>query len=223
MGKLLKIDFAGWTATPRDPIVKIGTINTLLTPTYSMLIGLIECCVGQTIDVTGLMLGFWYSYERDYADLETTHRLKRDPNSGRLEKNEDDSVTKRMGHVAPTLSLFINRLEYKPYFYAPVGIPCLGQSQDLIWIEKITEIEGELSDTGKLTSGLVLLQDALVAGEVIRCVDAYIERNIGLGRAFRKQDTFIACNGSLQEIKSKRKNIFHSEQMSSDVYLYEFC
>jgi CRISPR-associated protein Cas5t len=221
MLKLLRIDFEGWTATPRDPVVKIGTINTLLTPTYSMLVGIIECCTGSIIDKNDFKIGFWYNFDREFKDLETTHRLQRDPKSGKLSENKETSITNRKSQIKPELSLFINRIEYEKYFKVPAGIPCLGQSQDIMWIKSISLIEGKLANSGKIKSGMILLSDSLAAGEVIRCVDSYIENDIGYGRNFRKQDAFIASNFE-QEIKSKRNNIFISDSLDSGVYLYEF-
>lgn len=220
--KILKIDFKGWTATPRDPTTKIGTINCLMTPSYSMLIGLIECCVGEKINVKGLKLGFWYCFDRDFSDLETTRRLQRSPDSGNLSKNKDMSVTLRKSHVIPQLTLFLNRLEYKQYFESPVGIPSLGQSQDLIWIEKITVVDGKRVSSGTFSSGMVLMSDGIAAGEIVRCADSFVENEIGEGRHPRHPNIFISINGECQNYKSKKNNIFTSKQLEEDVYLYQF-
>lgn len=220
--RFLKIVFKGWTSTPRDNTARVGTTNCLMTPTYSMLIGLIECCVGKRLELEGLKIGFHYKNQEPFIDMETTHRFELSAKRQIIPNKKGTSITNRTSHTYPELTLFINRLDYKKYFEKPVGIPCIGRSQDLVWIENISEIEGEFSNEGEVNSGMFFMDDYFGAGEIIRCADAFIDNEgVGNGRSPYRLRTFISSSIT-QSVKSNKNNIFHSESLDKDVYIYEF-
>ena len=78
MNNALEIKFSGWTATPRMPFVLSGNALCLPVPTYSLLLGMIGCCLGRVVDSKEVKIGFHYSYDTNAADLETRQRLEFD-------------------------------------------------------------------------------------------------------------------------------------------------
>lgn len=74
MNSVLKIQFSGWTATPKMPFIISGSPKggsvCLHTPTYSILLGMIGCCLGRIITPTEVQFGFHYTYDSVSKDLE---------------------------------------------------------------------------------------------------------------------------------------------------------
>ena len=68
----------GWTATPRMPFVLSGNSVCMSVPSYSLLLGLIGCCLGRNVDCTEVKIGFRYSFDSVAKDLETRQRLEFD-------------------------------------------------------------------------------------------------------------------------------------------------
>ena len=76
MNKLLEVQFTGWTSTPRMPFILSGNAICMHTPSYSMVLGIIGCCLGRIVLPEELKLGFKYHYNSIAQDLETRQRLE---------------------------------------------------------------------------------------------------------------------------------------------------
>ena len=95
-------------------------------------------------------VGYRQSDDITAVDLETRCRLKF-KNNKLISHDKGSDAYKREFHVNPTLTIWIDRIDWFDYFDAPVGTPSIGRSQDLakldaVEIKEITSIEsGNLS------------------------------------------------------------------------------
>src|SRR5476649_2941613 len=110
MNSVLEIQFLGWTATPRLPFVLSGNAICLPTPTYSLLLGIIGCCLGRVVDANEVQIGFYYAYDGSANDLETRQRLEFDVKKIKKHAKGTDAYLREF-HVAPRLTIWLSRLD----------------------------------------------------------------------------------------------------------------
>lgn len=183
MDKVLEIQFSGWTATPRMPFILSGNAVCLHTPTYSLILGIIGCCLGRLIAPNEVQIGFHYSFDSVANDLETRQRLKF--NGKKIEKHSKGTdVYSREFHVSPKLTIWINRLDWEEYFRSPIGTPSLGRSQDILIIESIKQIQVKAVKETELSGAMIPFNTNVMAGgQLVQLAEAYQENTeIGAGR-----------------------------------------
>lgn len=133
MREFLEVQFVGWTATPRLPFILSGNAICMPTPSYSILLGMIGCCLGRIVEADEVDIGFYYAYDASGNDLETRHRLVY---KGKLKAHSKGTdAYSREFHTKPTLTVWLNRTDWLDYFKYPIGTPSLGRSQDLLKIK----------------------------------------------------------------------------------------
>ncbi len=159
MDSVLEIQFSGWTATPKMPFIISGSPKggsvCLHTPTYSILLGIVGCCLGRIVTSDEVQLGFHYSYDSIGKDLEKRQRLQ--IKQGYLKSHEDGGdVYVREFHVLPKLTVWINRLDWEQYFINPIGTPSLGRSQDILKIEYVKKLKVDFVDKVNTDIALVM-------------------------------------------------------------------
>jgi len=59
MEDFLEVKLKGWTATPRLPFILSGNAICMPTPSYSMLLGMIGCCLGRIVEAREVNIGFY--------------------------------------------------------------------------------------------------------------------------------------------------------------------
>lgn len=139
MREFLEVKLVGWTATPRLPFVLSGNAVCMPTPSYSMLLGMIGCCLGRIVEANEVDIGFHYKYDNSANDLETRHRLAFD---GKLKPHgKGTDAYNREFHVNPVLTIWLSRTDWLDYFKYPIGAPSLGRSQDLLSIKSAKNIK----------------------------------------------------------------------------------
>jgi len=155
MDKFVHATVRGLTSTFRIPLIVSGKSLCAPVPFYSAILGFLGCCAGRNISPRELRIGFEYSWGGDPAvnlvglDMETTHRFELKNN--RLKSNpKGNSIRYYEFHTFPVLELFLSNLDFVDYLKHPVGIPTLGRSQDLAWIENV-----EIVDAHKKAAGIV--------------------------------------------------------------------
>lgn len=221
--KLLEVQFSGWTATPRMPFVLSGNALCLPTPSYSTILGIIGCCLGRIVNSNEVKIGFRYSYDNIATDLETRQRLEFD---GRKIKNhtKGSDAYNREFHTSPSLTIWIDRLDWKSFFECPIGTPSLGRSQDILKIEQVQEVEVENVDKGILAGSLLPFTEKLQAGgQLVQLAEAYNENEeIGSGRTATDSKVFISIpHDNYTEIETS--NILKTiEENPKTFFLYEF-
>ncbi|MBC9932178.1 hypothetical protein [Chitinophaga qingshengii] len=195
MKNLLEVSFSGWTATPRMPFVLSGGAICLPVPTYSLLLGLIGCCIGRMVEPGEVAVGFHYSFDNTAKDLETRDRLAFDGKQLKPHPKGTD-VYIREFHVKPTLTLWLDRLDWAAFFDSPVGTPSLGRSQDLLCIQSVREVAARPVAQGVLSGCLLPFAPQLqVGGRLAQLAEAYRDNDtIGGGRTATRIGMFVAVH-----------------------------
>ena len=223
MNSVLEVQFSGWTATPRLPFVLSGNAICLPVPTYSLLLGILGCCLGRNIESNEVDIGFEYSFESIANDMETRHRLEFDGKKVKQHAKGTDAYLREF-HVSPHLTLWINRLDWEQYFNNPIGTPSLGRSQDILKIESIRKVIVKSVEEAKISGCLLPFNHNLkVGGQLIQVAEAYRENDeIGSGRTPTKTGVFIAIpHDNKAMVKFPNLYITEGEGMKS-FYLHSF-
>ena len=188
--KILRVVFAGLTSTVRIPLVVSGKAICSPTPSYPTILGLIGCCAGREIYPNETRVGFEYSFGANEnnmdmgIDLEVTHRMKLTDN-GKLKANPKGTAIKEYEfHVNPRLILYLDNISFIEYFKTPRGIPSLGRSQDIVWIEGNPEILEVEPIEGGITRGSTLMPfpQEDVGGNLLRLPEYFDNTNSGRTR-----------------------------------------
>ncbi|AYO58296.1 hypothetical protein CO230_09315 [Chryseobacterium sp. 6424] len=193
MDKLLEIQFSGWTATPRLPFILSGNAVCMHTPSYSLVLGIIGCCLGRIVLANEVKLGFKYSYDTIAQDMETRRRLEYDGRKVKTHSKGTDAYIREF-HTAPQLTIWIDRLDWKDYFESPVGTPSLGRSQDILKIDSVAIIEVEKTERGNMGGSLLPFIAGLQAGgQLVQLAESYLENEeVGSGRIPQASKVFIS-------------------------------
>lgn len=227
MDKVLEIQFSGWTATPRLPFVisggpKGGSV-CMPTPTYSLLLGLIGCCLGRLVEANEISIGFRYSFDSVARDMEKRNRLEN--KMGKIKNHPDGSNPYLMEfHTDPKLTLWLNRLDWESYFLNPVGTPTLGRSQDILKIENVKVIEIKPISQAIISGSLLPFSSNLKAGgQLVQVAEAYQESDeIGRGRTATKTKIFMAIPWD-NETPISIPNLYQiQERESRSFYMHQF-
>lgn len=223
MNKLLEIRFSGWTATPRMPFILSGNAICMHTPSYSLVLGIIGCCLGRNVLANEVKVGFKYEYDTIAQDLETRQRLEFD---GKRVKNHTKGTDAyiREFHTSPKLTIWIDRLDWKENFETPVGTPSLGRSQDILKIDSVSEMEVEKTDIGSLGGSLLPFSGGLQAGgQLIQLAESYLENEeVGSGRTPKTSKVFISIPHDNNALV-KFDNLYKTKgEKPISFYLHEF-
>lgn len=192
MNKLLEIKFSGWTATPRMPFILSGNAICMHTPSYSLLLGLLGCCLGRNIEAGEVKVGFKYSYESVAQDLETRQRLEFDGRKVKTHSKGSDAYNREF-HISPRLTVWIDRIDWKTYFENPIGTPSLGRSQDILKIDSVSEVEVEAVKKGSISGCMLPFFAGLqVGGQLVQLAESFHENEeVGSGRTPTTSKVFI--------------------------------
>jgi len=224
MDEVLEVQFTGWTATPRMPFILSGNAVCLPVPTYSLLLGMIGCCLGRLIEPNEVQIGFHYTFETVGNDLETRQRLEYDGKRVKKHSKGSDAYPREF-HVNPSLTVWIDRLDWESYFQNPIGTPALGRSQDILKVESVRRVniqnEVEVYISGSMLPFNTSMQ---VAGRLVQLAEAYRENEIvGSGRTATKTNIFIAIPYDSVG-KVRMPNLYSTiEENSKSFYLHSFA
>jgi len=223
MDKLLEVRFSGWTSTPRLPFVLSGNAVCMHTPSYSLILGIIGCCLGRIVLPNEVRIGFRYSYDTIAQDLETRQRLEFDGRKVKQHSKGTDAYIREF-HTSPKLTVWIDRVDWKAHFENPIGTPSLGRSQDILKIEQVSIVEVEKVDKGEMGGSLLPFSAELCAGgQLVQLAESYIENEeVGSGRRPQASKVFISIphdNDSIVEFN----NMYQTKsERSVSFYLHEF-
>ena len=223
MNNLLEIQFSGWTATPRLPFILSGNAVCMHTPTYSLILGIIGCCLGRIVKADEVKIGFRYFYETIAQDLETRQRLEY---NGRKVKSHSEGTDayRREFHIFPKLTIWIDRIDWKEYFENPIGTPSLGRSQDILKIESVKIATVEKVDRASLGGTLLPFSAGLQAGgQLVQLAESYAENeDVGSGRTPRASRVFISIPHD-NDAEVSYDNIFRTKTENPVAfYLHDF-
>ncbi|WPP51832.1 hypothetical protein [Catalinimonas niigatensis] len=223
MDKVLEVQFSGWTATPRMPFILSGNAVCMPVPSYSLLLGLLGCCLGRLVKPDEVRVGFQYSFDTVGKDLETRQRLEYDGKKVKAHSKGTDAYVREF-HISPKLTLWLDRTDWEFYFLNPVGTPSLGRSQDLMKIENTKQVAVKMVEKGIVSGCMLPFSPNLKAGgQLVQLAEAYQEsEQVGGGRTPTKTGTFIAipCENK-EEITTK--NLYQTITETPIIfYLHQF-
>jgi len=224
MDKVLEIGLSGWTATPRLPFVLSGNSLCMPVPSYSLLLGLIGCCLGRIVSSSEVSIGYKYSFDTVGNDLETRQRLEFDGKKVKSHSKGTDAYLREF-HVSPNLTLWLNRLDWEEYFLNPIGTPSLGRSQDILRIEHVKTINIKPINEGKVSGCMLPFESSLqIGGQLLQLAEAYEESDtVGGGRFATKTRIFMAISpdnnasvslNNLYQIEDDSQTCFYLHQFS---------
>lgn len=223
MNKVLEIQFSGWTATPRMPFILSGNAVCMHTPSYSLLLGVIGCCLGRLVSSDEVQIGFEYSYDTVAKDLETRQRLEYDGRRVKKHSKGSDAYLREF-HTFPKLTIWIDRIDWKDYFLSPIGTPSLGRSQDILKIDYVKEIEVAAVDEGEVSGCMLPFSTALQAGgQLVQLAESFAENEeIGSGRIPQKSKVFLSIPYD-SRVTIKHPNLFKTQDTNTKIfYLHQF-
>jgi len=223
MNKVLEIQFSGWTATPRMPFILSGNAVCMHTPSYSLLLGLLGCCLGRNINADEVRIGFKYAYDTVAQDLETRQRLEFDGRRVRQHSKGSDAYNREF-HTSPRLTVWVDRLDWKVFFENPVGTPSLGRSQDILKIDLVEEVEIISIDKVKISGCMLPFTAGLqIGGQLVQLAESYRENEeVGSGRAPVASKIFIAIPHD-NEVEITFNNLYKTlKENPQSFYLHEF-
>jgi len=224
MNKLLEIKFSGWTATPRLPFILSGNAICMHTPSYSLVLGIIGCCLGRIVLANEVQIGFKYIYDTIAQDMETRQRLEFDGRKVKSHSKGTDAYTREF-HTAPQLTIWIDKLDWKEYFENPIGTPSLGRSQDILKIDSVKIIDVEKANKGNLGGSLLPFTAGLQAGgQLVQLTESYLENEeVGSGRTPQASKVFISIPHD-NEAEVTFNNIYKTKtEKPIAFYLHQFA
>jgi len=214
MRPFLEIQFEGWTATPRRPFILSGNAVCMPTPSYSMLLGMIGCCLGRIVEANEVDIGFHYAFDTSGNDLETRHRLV---NKGKIKthgKGTDAYI--REFHVKPILSVWLSRTDWLEYFKYPIGTPALGRSQDLLKIQSAEIVQVKKVENATISGCMIPFSPNLkIGGQLVQIAEAYKEnKEVGKGRTATNSKVFMSIPSDSKSVII-HSNLFETEEGKS--------
>lgn len=191
--ELLQVKFEGWTSTPRLPFVLSGNTLCLPVPTYSILLGVVGCCLGRLIEAHEVKIGFRYEYDSTNRDIETRQRLEYDGKKVKTHSKGSDAHLREF-HAIPKLTIWLDRLDWEDYFHNPIGTPSLGRSQDIMKIVDVAIVEVKQVAETTLSGTMIPFNTTLkIGGQLVRLAEAFEEQNgVGQGRVATAVKMFLA-------------------------------
>lgn len=223
MNKVLEVKFSGWTATPRMPFILSGNAVCMQVPSYSMLLGVIGCCLGRIVQSEEINFGYKYTFDATAMDMETRHRLEFDGKKVKPHTKGTDTYQREF-HTMPKLTLWINQPEWEIYFDNPLGTPSLGRSQDILTIDEVRVVEIKSVDSAKISGCMLPYNPNLkVGGQLLQLAEAYVENDeVGQGRIATKSNIFIAIPPD-NENEVQGENLYQTiETPIQSFYMHNF-
>lgn len=211
MKEFLQIKMEGWTATPRLPFILSGNAVCMATPSYSLLLGMIGCCLGRLVHFKETGIGFSYCYEDIAKDMETRQRLIFDGKRVKPHGKGSDAYLREF-HVQPELILWINRLDWENFFKYPIGTPALGRSQDLLKITSVRKVKA-IPVQKAVIAGCMIPYNAYLraAGQIVQLAEMFEENGeIGSGRTPVNSRIFLSIPFD-SEAEISHENLYETE------------
>lgn len=223
MDKVLEIKFLGWTSTPRMPFILSGNSVCMSAPSYSILLGILGCCLGRLVKSHEVKIGSQYQFDSVEKDMETRQRLEYDGRKVKPHIKGTDAYIREF-HVAPKLTIWLDRLDWEEFFISPVGTPVLGRSQDLLKIDSVRQIAVSPVESANVSGCMIPFSTNIKAGgQLVQLAEAYVENDeIGSGRTPTKTAMFLVIpHDNPSNISLPNLFITHEEHPTS-FYLHEF-
>jgi CRISPR-associated protein Cas5t len=151
--RVLRVELEAPVCSFRYPHFLVGRQLTFDMPPPSTIFGHIASALGEWPDPRAVRFAYHFTSAGTGEDLEHQHIVT--PTSARpLPGGEPSAVnasvqpTRRQFLLGARLTLYLDRLDYRPAFEVPAFPVALGRSQDLASYTRVDEVELERSDRG---------------------------------------------------------------------------
>lgn len=193
------------------------------TPSYSLVLGIIGCCLGRVVLPKEVRIGFKYSYDTVAQDLETRQRLEFNGRKIKQHSEGTDAYIREF-HTSPRLLIWIDRIDWKEYFENPVGTPSLGRSQDILKIENVSIVEVEKVGKGNMGGSLLPFSAGLRAGgQLVQLAESFLENEeVGSGRRPQVSRVFISIPHDNDDVVELNNIYQKKSEEPVSFYLHEF-
>jgi len=135
----IEVTISGITAAFRVPLAATGVIPSVPVPTYPHLLGFVACCMGTYYPPAKIRFGFEFNVSGTGHDLEKIWRW--DFKQGKPKRDDVTAIRKKEFLLDPELKLYVindlQGIDLEKVFKCPVGVPTLGQSQDVVMITDV--------------------------------------------------------------------------------------
>lgn len=211
----------GFSASIRVPFLVSGTQLSCPLPLYSTILGFLGCCAGREVRPDEVRIGFEYSFESETLDpVERLNRLGINSKTGRLEQVKDKGVGQRSFHVNPVLNLYAVGQDVGKWLKKPIGIPCLGRSQDVVWINEVLEIDLNPVDSGNVRGTWLPFSPKGPSGRIMRFVEYYTNNEQGFVRKPGPSSIFVAIPYVESGVFVEQDNLYKDDTMQADQVIY---
>ena len=204
--KLLYARLSSFSGSFKIPTIVSGSQLSLITPSYSTILGIISQACNRYVDPKETRIGFRYHYPFKELDLETVHRWGREKEDGDY-KYSGTAPRNREIHYRPVLEIFLDNLNFENNFLKPENVLYLGRSQDIVTIEKVSVISVHKRQRGKLRGTLIPFKtntDTLNYGILYNLPEFFENNNTGKIRQVKNIQTFIAFDWNLRIIENNQ-------------------
>jgi len=223
----LEIRINGLTAGFRVPIAASGVLPSIPVPGYTHLLGFLSNCAGRTILPEETKIGFEYTILGKGMDKERIVRWNFNYGNPKLNP-KGSAVRNKEFHYGIELLLYITNLNLRKCLYHPKGVICLGQSQDVVWIDDIKDVILEERREGLIGGTLIpfnFRESNFSNGQIFMLPEFYQYTNLGAIRKIGKMNRFIATTNSGKKQKIRNSNLFHIKGDLDEkrvIYIHEF-
>lgn len=223
MKELLQIKCSGWTASPRMPFILSGNSVCMHAPSYSMIIGMLGCCLGRYILANEVQIGFHYSFDSVAKDIERRHRLENKNQKIKMHHKGTDAYTREF-HTRPKITIWIDRLDWEELIVNPKGTPSLGASQDIVRIKSVEKVIVDKINKAKVSGTMIPFEiGQKSAGQLVQLAESFEEAgNSEEGRIAVNSKTFMAIPSD-GHAELETDNLFQiRDKESTQFYLHKF-
>lgn len=216
----------GVTASVRVPFLVSGTQLSSPLPFYSTLLGLLGCCAGREVTPEEVRIGFSYRHNGETVDpVERLLRLGVDAKTRRLTSIKERGVGQRSFHADPILDLYVVGEQAEAWLLSPIGVPCLGRSQDVIWIEELAQIELKSRTSGILSGTWLPFSSDTPPGRIMRFAEYYRNDRARCIRNPGPHTLFVAMPSDPVE-RVAHSHLYHpsdSADLDAVIYLHKWA
>lgn len=222
----IHVHLEGYTAFFKHPLTITGTQITLPLPPYSTLLGLVGACAGKAISYADTRIGFEFRSAWVGPEIERTERFSLEK-SGQLKPHKDgQGILKRYVHFKTRLDLYLTNTTLIDAFENPILTPCLGRSQDIHWITRVTPVNLEKKSSGNLGSTMLPAMKEKIPSMIVRCPEWFQNDILGRTRLVGPVGYYQAILPSVSSrIPAHMDELYHpsdSKEPEDVVYIHKW-
>jgi len=218
----IEVTISGITAAFRVPLAATGVIPSVPVPTYPHLLGFVACCMGTYYPPAKIRFGFEFNVSGTGHDLEKIWRW--DFKQGKPKRDDVTAIRKKEFLLDPELKLYVindlQGIDLEKVFKCPVGVPTLGQSQDVVMITDVKKIKMVKKESGAIGATLLpfdYTMNPMPLGRIFTLPTSYeYPKQKGGLRVPKNIRSFIATSNKNGRQTVKLHNLYQPKNISEN-------